>query len=1101
MLNPGNTPKAPPALVLSPLLETPLPVSFGNCTLSREQTSALEDLGTLWGKVVAQLTPLLDRNRPALGSLAESHPLSDLFPASPFLTSWPTLAQISKLLVEQKAPDAQEAKDLLNAMHETALLATLLGSFGVGPFVARCVEKLSALHSSPSSLPRFARRLYSHALTLKALNSQLTGLDFPALSPASFSPSLPASLKQSLESFVTSGAPLHSKEQLIINEALRLLSPGNDPGTKLVVATSDIFTSQLTARLKRALASAPAGFVQERGRGLADTALTSDSSDARVLVAPVSELLSIQPNGAAGVLLYSPLVLHSQQMLRVTSNSLAQLREHFSAASVEILRAESLAFPVDRALYEQAMKPDASSTSSIAAPGSSPVPTRAAVPPSTAGAEPAAARHRKSITVTRPKTAEQMLFSQEELAATAPVPHEAARPELPKVDPATLPATIEELNTRLGISMLKPALTVRPDQLQPLFEMLVSGSMRWLVKAPTGFGKTPFACMVTAVILGDSPMRPAETRRGRRVAYVTPNVDLCEQVKREFLKFLDLKDSDIAILNGQTPARRRGAILANPDTKLIVCTPETLRKAFAKAPAEHALASVSMMIVDEFQSAEGDHPMACLVRDAQAADVPVLVQSGTPARDEDDLGEKQQLVSLRGALVPKTPQPLKNHELLSSYISPERATLVNELNTFSFVPYIACREQLANAESLVKQALGQETPTLFDSRIKLQRKPHIQSFGQPSSGTFEKLKVKAKGLRVAMREHQLALRENGQSLDSKGLQALTEINLASLNIARMSSLVSRTNLLANAGTFSFLHDFASTWIARYLEAPRRHGAFPAFQDFFRDPHLRSVVRAVAEGTPYIHLLQSPTCAEALQRAFGLAPENIPGSPQQRRTLFLQLAMLEMSKRQELDHPKEAKIFARIEELQRLDQARGIIVFAEPRYLTKHLALRLHHRFHQKGIQVAFATGEGDGFAGRLLASLEAQRSGDTHTPRSALGSWEEVRAAFQRKPGEPGERADIIVATSRLAVGHNLSAAAEAHIFSMHADAQKLIQQIGRVGRPDGDNFFGRVGQCFYHVTRNTPEWYLFLSAIKKYRWMRSALAESEAFPPESDDK
>lgn len=39
----------------------------------------------------------------------------------------------------------------------------------------------------------------------------------------------------------------------------------------------------------------------------------------------------------------------------------------------------------------------------------------------------------------------------------------------------------------------------------------------------------------------------------------------------------------------------------------------------------------------------------------------------------------------------------------------------------------------------------------------------------------------------------------------------------------------------------------------------------------------------------------------------------------------------------------------------------------------------------------------------------------------------------------------------------------------MHADAQKLIQQIGRVGRPDGEDFFGRVGQCFYHVTRNTP--------------------------------
>ncbi len=64
----------------------------------------------------------------------------------------------------------------------------------------------------------------------------------------------------------------------------------------------------------------------------------------------------------------------------------------------------------------------------------------------------------------------------------------------------------------------------------------------------------------------------------------------------------------------------------------------------------------------------------------------------------------------------------------------------------------------------------------------------------------------------------------------------------------------------------------------------------------------------------------------------------------------------------------------------------------------------------------------------------------------------------------------------------------------MHADAQKLIQQIGRVGRPDGEDFFGRVGQCFYHVTRNTPEWYLFKSAIKKYNWMKNALTSSESW-------
>lgn len=1101
MLKPGNTPTNAPSLVLSPLLETTLSAPYGSCPLSVTQTTGLQILGKLWGKILSQLEPVLERNKDSLGSLSESFSQEVFRSPAPFLTSWPTLAQGSRLLIETQSPDSQEVRDLLNSLHETALLASLLGSFGVGPFVGRCVEQLSAVHSPPSTSPRFAKRLYQHPLTFQAINSQLEPFELPLLRAELFTPSLPENLRRGLNSFATQHAPLHSKEQLLVDESLQLLSGRDGADERIAIATSAPFTTQLTARLKARLSGAPSGFLQEVCRGLGDTPLSTNSDASRVLIAPVSQLLSLPAANISRVFLFSPLVLHSQRMLHVGPGTLAQLREHFGPAPIEILRTESPAYLVDKVLFEKAMQPAAAlpalATEQARVPElSTPRPDDRAA---SSSAAPKRTRRQQSVVVSVPQQPERLLFGPQELSACTPKTEEPERRRPPTVDPATLPSSISELNARLGITLLKPTLSVRPDQLQPLFEMLEAGSLRWLIKAPTGFGKTPFACIVSAVILGDSPLRPAETRRGSRIVYVTPNVDLCAQVKSEFLTFLNLKDSDIAILNGTVPVKKRAALLADTATRIVVGTPETLRKAIAAAPHANGFPSVSAMIVDEFQSAEGNHPMACLVREAQAAGVPILVQSGTPARDDKDLREKQELVSLEGALVPKTLQPLKNHELLSSHISPERARLVAELNAFSFAPYIACREQLANAKSLVRQLLGQESPTLFAHRIAIQRKPHIESFGPPNSATFEKLKAKMKELRATVRQHEASLRAKGKELNETGKQALTDINLASLNIARMSSLVSRTALLANAGSFAFLHDFASTWIARYLEAPRRHGAFPAFQNFFNDHHFRSVVRAVAEDTPYIHLLQSPTCGEALERAFGSAAAAVPESPQQRKALFLQLALLEMSKRQELDHPKEAKLFARIDELHRLGQARGIIIFAEPRYLAKHLALRLHHRFAQRGVRVAFATGEGDGFADRFAASLESQQLGSSRTLRSSLGTWEEIRQAFQRKPGEPEERADIIVATSRLAVGHNLSAAAEAHIFSMHADAQKLIQQIGRVGRPDGDNFFGRVGQCYYHVTRNTPEWYLFLSAIKKYRWMRSALSESEAFSTEEN--
>lgn len=1104
MPHPSNTPipAATPTLVLPSLLDSSFSQRFGSCVLNAPQAIGLQKLAALWGKILKQLEPELERNRTELGSTFDA--ISDnLFKAgSPFLAPWSALAQGLQLLSQAGPSGLQEMRPLLNGLHETAILGALLGSYGVVPFLSRSLGKLTVLHTSPSELPSALQRVYRHPLTLEAVNAQLLASELDPLNAESFTPGMSASLKRSLHALSFNGAQLHSKEQLLVDECLQLLTKTSNAGAKIAIATSLEFSAPLAARLSAALSGAPVGFIREVGRGLADASLSDRFSRAQVFVTRLPELLSLQPDDVSRVFIVSPLVIQSERMHYLTSDVLAQIRAHFGAAQVDTLRTDSPLFTLDRVLYERSLQAAAraplADTESLVAPAVSAA--AAEVPQAISIAAPR--RQRKAVSVVLPKVRENLLFDAATMQSLVPPPL-PTKPILtpPAVDRASLPATVGALNESLGITLIKPTLTPRPDQLQRLFEMLESGSMRWMIKAPTGFGKTPFACLVAAVILGDSPRRPAETRRGRRLVYVTPNVDLCAQVKAEILKFLDLKNSDIAILNGEISAKQRRDILADKGNKILVGTPETLRKTLAAASGDDGFSSVSAMILDEFQGAEGDHPMAILSRNAEAAGVPILVQSGTPARDAEDLSEKQQLVSLQGVLVPETLQPLKTHELLNSYLPDRLKWLIEELHGFSFRPYIESREQLANAKLLVRQMLGTETLSLFPNRTRLSRKPHLECFGPPSSQSFKKLKATAKELRLAVRAQQALLRERGLPLCDRGSKALTEIKLASLNIARMSSLVPRTSLLAAAGSFAFLHDFAATWIQRWLEAPRRLGAFPAFQDFFRDPHFRSVVRTIAEGTPYLHLLQSATCAEALKTAFGLAESAIPASPQQRKALFLDLALAEMSRRTELDHPKEAQLFGRLEELQRLGQAHGIIVFAEPRYLTKHLALRIHHRFSPLGIRTAFVTGEGDGFADRLLADLERPRYGGSRDNKSSLGSWAEIRAAFQRGPEEPGERVDILVATSRLAVGHNLSAAAEAHIYSMHADAQKLLQQIGRVGRPDGENFFGRVGQCFYHVTRNTSEWYLFQSAMKKYEWMRSALSTSEAWPTQEADE
>lgn len=1095
MTSPHPEHESRPLVPLASLLDTSLSDPFGLCPLRPTEVTSLRKLASLWNRIVEQFLPLAERNRERLGPIYDRLNADGFVSHKPFLAEWPLLALTSQTLREKGSPDAGEVRNLLNGLHESALLASLLGSFGIGPFTSRAFSKVEAALTPESSLPAYAARFYRHRLTIDALNNVLRDADIPIVLPDASNKSSLADIRSALARFIPN-APQHSKEQLLVeaacHQATRSLSG------KILIATGEGHVMYLTGRLTRSLSGLPRGYVVNLGRGLGDSTLSAHSHDARIIVAPMRHLASIPPTEISQILLYSPLSVGDLRLELVTRNSLNALRSAFPNIPLHVLRTSSEEFEVDRIIYERALASTVRQESEVRGHESSPrMSGSAAVPPPSSGNF----KRGSTIEVTLPKTQQGTLFDSTALDALVPPPQPSHARPLPTVDPGSLPTTSEELNARLGISLIKPALVPRPDQLQRLFEMLQEPSFQWLIKANTGFGKTALASIIMATRLGHSSLTPAECRRGFRIAYVTPNVDLCSQAKAEFLRFLDLSSAEIGILHGKVPLRERGEIMSDLSTKIIVSTPETLLKTVPHLDSHLGYDSFALMVVDEFQSAEGEHPMARLVRTAREAGVPILPQSGTPARDEQDLAEKRALLPLHGALVPETLQPLKNHDLLSSFLEPQLTRLADDLATFSYTPYLSTRQHIKNAEHLIKQLIGAEPPMLFESELTIGRRPHIESFDHPSSRLFKKLKAQTLELRSKLKEIESGFRDRGEPLSEIARNARTRLNLASINIARMSSITSRSSLLTHAGAYAFLHDFAVTWISRYLESPRREGAFPAFQDFFRDPEFRGVVRAVAEGTPFVHLLQSPTCREALEKAFAIPADRVPASPAHRRALFLNLAMDDMSRRALLDHPKERRLFDRIEELHRQGQARGLIIFAEPRHLTKFLALRLQHRFAAKGLRVAFVTGEGDGFADRLAHHLHAQKEGFTPLRSSTLGSWEDIRAAFQRSPTEPGDRVDIIVATSRLSVGHNLSAAAEAHIYTMHADAQKLIQQIGRVGRPDGNDFFGRVGQCFYHVTRNTSEWYLFLSAIRKYKWMRDSLVTSESWEGSSDSQ
>jgi ERCC4-related helicase len=1086
MTQPSSTPSQG-ALALSSLEESSLLTTPGKTfPLTDTQTASVQKLASLWSTISRQAALLLTRNEHLLTTVPPEQRSELLGMHAAFVAPWSLYSCATKALREAKSNDLEEARTLLNGLHELTVAASLLASYGTPSFILRTYQHVLALADPSQKLHAHIKRLYKHPLTVDALNIQLSSIGGSPISISSLptnSDAQHALARLSNESLLVKHA--HAKEEHLIERIQSLATTSHSSTQRLVIITSPDEVELLTSRLH--LKSSPS--VRDSLAAISDASLPHTARAPALVCAPQHAHL-VATQAPTSIVVYSPLFIESSKINTLSLTAVSQLKTFFPQGTLSVLTTSAETFSLDELVTETLSSHTPLAAVTLPArPGSS-----------TSTTPPLISTHVRtrpaSITVDIPRPKEGSLFDQATLdSLKPPPPSQPPRKPLPQIDPTTLPKTVSQLNAQLGITTIKDALILREDQVQELLRMLAADSFDWLYKSPTGSGKTAFASLTIATRLGNSPSTPQSCQRGYRVAYVTPNVDLCLQAKNEFLRFIDVTSEDIAILNGKTPLTQRRAFITHESNKILVGTPGTLRTTLTNAPTGRGYDSLAFMIVDEFQTAEGDHDMARIIREATAAKVPVLVLSGTPVRDEEDQREKRELLPhLQGALVPHIPQPLKNHALVPSRVTPQLLTLIQEIGQFAHGPYIDAREQLLNGRSFFNQAEGRETKTLFDNRQKLKRKPHIVSFSPPTADRISELKAELDALRSDIKTAIQPRRDAGIPVGELLQRAATESANASLNLGRMGSINAALAPLSSGGRFPFLFDFSESWFPHVLESRKRGSNLPLYQTFIKSPDYRGIVRHIAAETPFYHLLQATSGRDALQRAFGLPDHQIPLTPKARQSLFLSLAAREMSLRVEAENEKELNLFEHIEERLANTEARGILIFAEPRYLTRYLALRLHHRFQGRGVGVAFVTGEGDGFAGDLAQSLDALHANPNTPQRKFTSSFADVRAAFQAPSESTHRRADIIVATSRLAVGHDLSAAAEAHLYTMHADAQRLLQTIGRAGRPKGDNFFGRVGQCYYHVTQNTFERYLFLSAIKKYSWMRNSLTTSESW-------
>jgi len=116
-----------------------------------------------------------------------------------------------------------------------------------------------------------------------------------------------------------------------------------------------------------------------------------------------------------------------------------------------------------------------------------------------------------------------------------------------------------------------------------------------LVVAPTALGKTIVAILIIAGILEKNP--------DKKILFLAPTKPLCEQHKKTMKKLMKIKEEEIILLTGTTPAKKRAREWDN--AKIIVATPQTIENDLRKDRV--SIKDVGLTIFDEAHRAVGEY--------------------------------------------------------------------------------------------------------------------------------------------------------------------------------------------------------------------------------------------------------------------------------------------------------------------------------------------------------------------------------------------------------------------------------------------------------------------------------------------------------------
>jgi single-stranded-DNA-specific exonuclease len=278
--------------------------------------------------------------------------------------------------------------------------------------------------------------------------------------------------------------------------------------------------------------------------------------------------------------------------------------------------------------------------------------------------QPAFDRSRQSLGASQSLSVQVLLaqpsvFQRGELesseGATAPRKRQGAkRPPTgmlfdPSVDPAVPQfSSTKEFYDFFGISIVSDAVEFRKEQFQFVASQIVADreappTQNLLYRGEVAAGKTIMALLGAAELLCRDPEA--------KVLYLTPQLDLADQVLKDIARFLTLKPEEVAELTGRTSlsAEERQALLQGP-VRIIVGTPQTFKPFLPPSDSGISrslaapLARFGLVILDEVHLMHGDHQgeepslyayraITSEVLRLQEHGVPIRLwaQSGTPA--------------------------------------------------------------------------------------------------------------------------------------------------------------------------------------------------------------------------------------------------------------------------------------------------------------------------------------------------------------------------------------------------------------------------------------------------------------------------------------